>query len=80
VGDIHRIFVQTVFGSLRRRAGDAGKNAKCGAVTFIQRFGNALNLNLHFHIVAIDDAYTENGNLVRYSGVEADDNSRRVGG
>jgi len=21
----------------------------CGAVTFIQRFGSALNLNIHFH-------------------------------
>ena len=44
VADVHRIFVQAVFGSLRRRAG-AGKKSKCGAVTFIQRFGDALNLN-----------------------------------
>jgi hypothetical protein len=51
VGDVNRIFVQAVFGSLRRRAnlGDRSRRAKCSAVTFIQRFGDALNLNVHFH-------------------------------
>ncbi len=28
------------------------------AVTFIQRFGSALNLNLHFHTLALDGVYT----------------------
>jgi hypothetical protein len=32
VADIQRIFVQTVFASLRRKAGN-GKKLKCGAVT-----------------------------------------------
>jgi len=43
--DVLHIFVQTVFGSLRRRAGFPASNrqARCGAVTFIQRFGDALN-------------------------------------
>ncbi len=27
-------------------------------MTFIQRFGSALNLNLHFHTLALDGAYT----------------------
>jgi len=31
---------------------------QCGAVTFIQRFGSALNLNLHFHTLALDGVYT----------------------
>ena len=30
----------------------------CGAVTFIQRFGLALNLNVHFHSLALDGVYT----------------------
>ena len=45
------IFVRTVFASLRRRARkqwDVAR-AQCGAVTFVQRFGDALNLNVHFH-------------------------------
>jgi hypothetical protein len=35
----------------------------CGAVTFIQRFGSALNANLHFHTLALDGVYarTERG-------------------
>jgi hypothetical protein len=56
VADIHRIFVQTVFASLRRRVGNE-KKLKCGAVTFIQRFGDALNLNLHYHLLSIDGVY-----------------------
>ncbi|NOR67929.1 MAG: hypothetical protein GQ528_11300 [Woeseiaceae bacterium] len=30
----------------------------CGVVSFIQRFGSALNLNLHFHTLALDEATT----------------------
>jgi hypothetical protein len=43
VTEVLRIFVQAVFGSLRRRAGfpAAKKQARCGAVTFVQRFGDA---------------------------------------
>jgi hypothetical protein len=54
VRDVLHIFVQTVFGSLRRRAGFPTSNRKirCGAVTFVQRFGDALNLNIHFHTLA----------------------------
>lgn len=32
--------------------------AKTGAVTLIQRFGSALNLNIHFHMLFLDDAYS----------------------
>jgi len=55
-----RIFVQVVFGSLRRRAGfRAGdRTIRCGAVTFVQRFGGALN-NVHFHTLALDGVYAE---------------------
>jgi hypothetical protein len=64
VAKVHRIFVQTAFSFLRRRAG-VGKKMKCGAVTFIQRFGDALNLNIHFHLIAIDGVYAEDekGNI-----------------
>ena len=33
------------------------KHGKSGAVTAIQRFGSALNLNLHFHVVHMDGVF-----------------------
>lgn len=30
---------------------------QCGAVTFVQRFGSAMNLNLHFHTLALDGVF-----------------------
>ena len=32
--------------------------AKTGAVTLIQRFGSALNLNIHFHMLFLDGGYS----------------------
>jgi hypothetical protein len=36
-------------------------NARGGAVTAIQRFGSALNLNVHFHTLAIQGVFAEDG-------------------
>src|SRR5262249_58070793 len=30
-----------------------------GSVTFIQRFGSALQLNLHFHVIALEGVYLD---------------------
>jgi hypothetical protein len=59
VSAILRIFIRAVFGSIRRRAGTpaANRQARCGAITFVQRFGDALNLNLHFHSLVLDGIY-----------------------
>jgi hypothetical protein len=53
------LFVRAVFASLRRRARRQWgiTRAKCGAVTFVQRFGDALNLNVHFHSLVLDGVY-----------------------
>jgi hypothetical protein len=40
-----------------QQAGLTHRTAKTGAVTFIQRFGSALNLNIHFHILFLDGVY-----------------------
>lgn len=32
-------------------------SAKTGAVTLVQRFGSALNLNIHFHMLFLDGVY-----------------------
>ncbi len=53
------LFIRALFASLRRRARRRGwrSRLRCGAVTFIQRFGDALNLNVHFHTLALDGVY-----------------------
>jgi hypothetical protein len=53
------LFVRAVFASLRRRARRTWqvRRGRCGAVTFVQRFGDALNLNLHFHSLVLDGLY-----------------------
>ena len=58
-----QIFVRAVFASIRRRAGIpvSNRRARCGAVTFIQRFSDALNLDPHFHTLALDGIYVEGG-------------------
>ncbi|MBN0502744.1 transposase, partial [Pseudomonas aeruginosa] len=35
--------------------------AQSGSVTLIQRFGSALNLNVHYHMLFLDGIYTEDG-------------------
>jgi len=57
--EVLSLFVRAVFGSLRRRSASPGQTGKlrCGTVTFIQRFGDALNLNVHFHMLAIDGTF-----------------------
>lgn len=44
---------------LRRKAGMTKTLAHCGIVTLIQRFGSALNLNVHFHMQVPDGMYVE---------------------
>jgi ribosomal protein S27E len=42
---------------LIKKAGFTLKQAQTGAVTLIQRFGSALNLNIHFHMLFLDGVY-----------------------
>jgi len=58
--DVLRAFIRALFAELRRRSRRHWdpRAEQCGAVTFIQRFGSALNLNVHFHTLALDGAYT----------------------
>ena len=45
-------------------------NAQFGAVSFIQRFGNTLNVHPHFHLVVTDGIFeAENGTLKFYPAV-----------
>src|SRR5712691_6010546 len=39
--------------------GAARQKAQPGSVTFIQRFGSAINLNLHFHVIMLEGVYLD---------------------
>jgi len=46
--EVRRVFLRTIFAHLRRRARARGLiDPECGAVSFVQRFGSALNLQTH---------------------------------
>jgi len=47
---------------IRRSCHTVASGARTGAVTLIQRFGSALNLNPHLHMLFLDGAYTFKGN------------------
>ena len=57
------VFTKTVFSWLKKKSkalvGSASKVSP-GSVTFVQRFGSALNLNVHFHSVFSDGVFVEN--------------------
>ncbi len=56
---MRRLFLRAVFTSYRRRALKEGiPGGRTGAVVRIQRFGSALNLNVHFHALVLDGVYT----------------------
>jgi hypothetical protein len=57
--DVLRIFVQTVFSSLKRRARKTLPMRKtyCGSASFVQRSGGSINLNPHFHSLILDGVY-----------------------
>jgi hypothetical protein len=53
LGIVHRVITGFLLGQagLKRTAADAG------AVTLVQRFGSAANLNIHLHCLVLDGAY-----------------------
>jgi hypothetical protein len=56
-------FLRGVFGLVRKKAERRGLSAsvQSGAVTFIQRFGDGLHLNVHFHSLVLDGVYALRG-------------------
>jgi hypothetical protein len=51
MGKVLGIVYRTLATHITKKAGYNIKTAQTGAVTLIQRFGSALNLNIHFHIL-----------------------------
>ncbi len=56
--------IRALFAVARKRAKAAGLQARHpGAITFIQRFGSALQLNVHFHVVMADGLFDDDGSF-----------------
>ena len=55
------IVIRAIEAHLVVRAGYTRTRAQTGAVTLIQRFGSALNLNIHFHMLFLDGVYDTAG-------------------
>ena len=52
--------LRAILGFLLRRAREEGvKDGRSGAVAIVQRFGGALNLNIHFHAIALDGVFAK---------------------
>jgi hypothetical protein len=51
------IVYRTLTTHITKKVGYNKKTAQTGAVTLIQRFGSALNLNIHFHMLYLDGVY-----------------------
>jgi len=56
LGIVHR----AIASHLIKKAELSKKKAQTGAVTLIQCFGSAHNLNVHFHMLFLDGVYTNN--------------------
>ncbi len=54
------IVYRTISGHLIKKSGYSRKTAQTGSVTLIQRFGSALNLNVHFHMLFLDGVFIKN--------------------
>ena len=57
------------------RADYLKKQAKTGAVTYIQRFGSALNLNIHFHMLFLEGVVKKERGQTKFKRVKAPSHS-----
>jgi len=62
MGKVLRIIYRAISTHLLHKAGLQLNDGATGAVTLIQRFGSALNLNIHFHILFLDGVYVYRDN------------------
>ena len=60
MGKVLSIVYRAIATHLTRKAGCTKTTAHTGAVTLIQCFGGALNLNIHYHMLFLDGVYADN--------------------
>ena len=74
MGKVLGIVYRAISTHLIHKAGLSLRDGATGAVTLIQRFGSALNLNIHFHILFLDGVYVYRDNRPpRFRRVKAPD-------
>ena len=61
MGQVLGIVTRAIASHLVKAAGYHHATAQTGAVTLVQRFGSALNLNIHFHMLFLDGVYVTTG-------------------
>ena len=67
MGEVLTVVNRAISTYLIKKAGLTKKSgAKTGSVTFIQRFGGSLNLNIHFHMMVLDGVYTFNEGRAKF--------------
>ena len=66
IGPVLRFFLEAVEDRLKASSPGAPAEARFGAVTFVHRFGSALNANLHFHCAVIDGVFGAQGERVQF--------------
>ncbi len=66
IGQVLGIVTRAIASYLIKAAGHHHTTAHTGAVTLIQRFGSALNLNIHFHILFLDGVYVTSGERLTF--------------
>ena len=72
MGRVLGIVYRAIATQLIKKAPYTNKSAHTGAVTLIQRFGSALNLNVHFHMLFLDGVYVDGPHgLARFRWVKA---------
>jgi len=77
MGKVLGIIYRAISTHLIHKAGLSLKDGATGAVTLIQRFGSALNLNIHFHILLLDGVYVYRDNRPpRFQRVKAPDKAK----
>jgi hypothetical protein len=59
VGKVLSVVYRTLATHITKEAGYNKKTAQTGAVTLNQRYGSALNLNIHFHMFYLNGVYAE---------------------
>jgi hypothetical protein len=72
MGKVLGIVYRALATHITKKAGYNKQTAQTGAVTLIQRFGSALNLNIHFHMLYLDGVYAaDNYGKTRFHPIKA---------
>ncbi|MEX0891400.1 MAG: transposase, partial [Gemmatimonadota bacterium] len=58
-GAILRVLLRAIQTRLRRTSPGAAPDARLGAISFLHRFGSALNPHFHFHVVVLDGLFSQ---------------------